>query len=114
MKFIKAHLKDFLYIGVIAFLVLIYILKPKPSDKLQKLEYQRDSLSAIIKADYDSISSLNQTLKASDSVKAKLETTYQLNKPKYVTIQKELYVKDSIVNTLSISGMEQLFIERYK
>lgn len=113
MNFIKNNIKDSLYILVILILVFLYLFKPSKNQEVSNLKNEIKVLEQSIKNKQLSLDSLDKELKKSDIIKQDLENKYLSNKPKYVKITKELYIKDSIVNTFDVTQLEQFFTDRF-
>ena len=113
MDFIKNHIKDSLYIGLVLILVILYIFKPSHTSELSSLKKNVQELQQSIKLKEDSLKSINAEISKVNNTKDSLEAVYNSNKPKYVTIIKERKIKDSIIGTFDTYQLEQFFTERF-
>ena len=113
LEFIKTNKKDCIYIGLILIIVILYIFKPNQSKQLQDIQAQRAKLELQVITAQDSLTKLNTVLKSSDSTIAVLEAKLKLNHTKYVTIEKERIIRDSVIGSLDSRELELLFINRY-
>lgn len=113
LKFFKKNTKDCLYIAVIIIVIFLYLLKPTKSNEVDKIKLEKEKLELQVKTIIDSLYSLNKKLQSSDSIKTTLETKYKLNKPKYVTIEKERILRDSLISTFDAYQLELFFTDRF-
>ena len=107
-------IKDKLYIGLIALLILIYIFKPVNSGKIQKLQEDNIALKKDIASKQDSINKLTAKQVPLEINIDSLVNLYKKNQIFYVENIKELKIKDSIVNTYSVTELEQFFSDYCK
>lgn len=106
--------KDYLYIGIIGLLMLLYFFKPSKSKEVEILKSENSKLFQDIQSKVDTISLLSKQQEDYRKQVSDLERDYKKNSIQYITNDKEHYIKDSVINTFSVSQFEQFFTDRYK
>lgn len=107
-------IKDILYCGIIVLLIVIYFFKPINKGKISKLEEDNISLQKRIKNQEDTIKLISaQQIPLEKSIDS-LKQVHKSNQIKYVTNTKEFKIRDSIINTYSVTELERFFTDRYK
>jgi hypothetical protein len=100
-------LKDFLYLGIIAFLV-IKVLVGSP-EKTKYLPANKDSLNAY----KSQIAELQKLLLVSNNERDSIQKLRNKIKIKYEKEYEIYLVKDSIANSLSVDSIQKYWAERY-
>ena len=104
-------LKDKIYIGIIAVLLILVLIHKNVKES--SFKEKNDKLKDSIALQYKKIDSLTiaqrDELKQIDSLKD-VRTKIKI---KYKTIYEEYKTKDSLVNSLSIDSILQLWAKRY-
>ena len=101
-------LKDFIYIGVIALLVIKILITTKPVEKLPKNDLQDSLKSYRIK-----IENLETLLKVNQSERDSLSKERNKIKTKYKIKYENYRIKDSIANSLSVDSIQKFWTKRY-
>jgi hypothetical protein len=101
--------KDFLYIGIIAILVIKILVSSTPIQKPPSFKIPADSLKLykseieLLKKAYD----LNRiTIDSLSKQREKIQTKYKTKYEAYL-------IKDSLANSLSIDAIQKLWAKRY-
>lgn len=106
--------KDFAYIGVIIIILLLVLFKGHSyNTSLDKLNSENKKLQDSIAIKMTTISLLNQAQLANIHQIQNLQDSLTNNQIKYKTIYETYYIKDSVANSLSVSGIQEFFSERY-
>ena len=100
-------LKDFLYLGIIAFL-LIKVLIGSP-EKTKYLPANKDSLDSY----KSKVASLEKLLSVSNNERDSIQKLRNKIKIKYETDYQIYLIKDSLVSSLSIDSIQRYWAERY-
>jgi hypothetical protein len=100
-------LKDFLYLGVIAFLVIKLLVGP--SEYIKYLPANKDSLDSY----KSQVASLEKLLSVSNNERDSIQKLRNKIKIKYETDYQIYLIKDSLVSSLSIDSIQRYWAERY-
>lgn len=106
----QLKIKDLVYIGIIALLFFMYILRKPKVDTLYKTKYELLELS--IKAKQDSIAILRQSEKSLGDTLEKLKNQRININEKIKDIKKEIPAKIAIVDALDVQHLEE-FLSKY-
>ena len=104
-------LKDKLYIGVILGLLLVIVFYKKGDSS--SLEQENKKLKDLIVTQYNTIDSLTKAQVEAVIQIDSLKNVRAITKIKYKTIYEEYKTKDSLVNSLSVDSIIQLWTKRY-
>jgi hypothetical protein len=100
-------LKDFLYLGIIAFLV-IKVLVGSP-EKTKYIPANKDSLDSY----KSKVAALEALLQVSNNERDSIQKLRNKIKIKYETEYEIYLIKDSLANSLSIDSIQRYWAERY-
>jgi hypothetical protein len=100
-------IKDFLYLGIIAFLV-IKVLVGSP-EKTKYIPANKDSLDSY----KSKVAALEVLLQVSNNERDSIQKLRNKIKIKYETEYEIYLIKDSLVNSLSIDSIQRYWAERY-
>jgi hypothetical protein len=100
-------IKDFLYLGIIAFLV-IKVLVGSP-EKTKYIPANKDSLDSY----KSKVAALEVLLQVSNNERDSIQKLRNKIKIKYETEYEIYLIKDSLVNSLSIDSIQRYWSERY-
>lgn len=101
-------LKDFIYIGVIALLVIKILITTKPVEQLPKNDLQDSLKSYRIK-----IENLETLLKVNQNERDSLSKERNKIKKKYKNKYENYRIKDSFANSLSVDSIQKFWTKRY-
>ena len=100
-------LKDFLYLAIIAFL-LIKVLIGSP-EKIKYLPANKDSLDSY----KSQVLALEKLLSISNNKRDTIQKLRNKIKIKYEKEYETYYIKDSMVNSLSVDSIQKYWAKRY-
>ena len=101
-------LKDFLYIGIIALLVIKILITAKPPEQLPKNDLQDSLKSYRIK-----IENLETLLKVNQNERDSLSKERNKITTKYIKEYEQYRIKDSFANSLSVDSIQKFWTKRY-